>query len=371
MKITITKQKLLEALQKISKATPTRSTIPILNCVLFSTENKNLILRATDHELTMVMSIDTKIDEAGEIAIPYRTLFDITSAMPDTDITFTVDPKNKVTIQTNFGKYDIEGVSAEEFPSIPEVDNKKEVSLKPAIISRLIEKTTFALSADELKPALLGTLFRFREDEITSVATDGHKLSICSRRDYTSKGYIGDVIIPKKFLTILPQYLSSEEDTTLWVGENHVMVSFENLTIFSRIIDESYPDYRGVIPKENDKIVKGNREELIASVKRVSIFSNKSTKQIALHLSSEGSKITTEDPETASSAKEDIELEYNNEDLIIGYNAQFLIDLLSHIDTEQVILKLKTPISAGLVFPESQEDNEDLTLLIMPMRMSE
>lgn len=368
MKISIGKNTLQEALQNLSKATPGRSTVPILNSILFEARDKSLILRATDLEMSMVISLKANVMEAGAVAIPHRVLMETTNAMPETEITIEADEKARVRMETDFGSYDVAGTHADEFPSLPELDDKMEVVISPEILGRLIGKTVFALSSDELKPALMGAMFQFEDDSVTTVATDGHRLSICSRSDYSSAGYTGEVIVPRKFLRLVLQQMDQEEDVALWIGENHVTVSFGDMAVFSRIIDERYPDYRSVLPEEQDKIVKANREALLAAVKRVSIFSNRSTKQITLNLSKEGNSIATEDPESSSSAEEKIDLEYEGDDMLIGYNAAYLTDLLSHLDTERVIMKLKTPVSAGLILPETQAENEELTMLLMPMR---
>ncbi|MFQ6673226.1 MAG: DNA polymerase III subunit beta [Fidelibacterota bacterium] len=370
MKFSIEKSTLQEALQNLARATPTRSTIPILNSVLVNAGDGKLTMRATDLEITLVLTVDATIGEGGAVAVPHRTLMEITAAMPETSIEIKADDQNRVKIRTNFGSYDVAGSGADEFPGVPEVDNQKEVVVNAETLRRLVNKTIFALSSDELKPALTGVLFDFGAEQVTTVATDGHRLSICSRSDYDSRGYTGDVIVPKKFLQLLSQHLGDREEVVLWVGDNHLTVSLNGMTIFSRIIDERYPDYRSVLPQGNDKIVKANREDLLATVRRVAIFSNRSTKQIALRLSSGGNSITTEDPESASSANETIALEYEGEDLVVGYNAGYLGDILSHLDTETVIMKLNTPISAGLILPDVQTENEEVTMLLMPMRMS-
>lgn len=370
MKLTINNQSLQSTLQHLGKVTPTRSTIPILNSVLFEAGEGGLTLRATDLEITMVVTAPASVSEPGSVAIEFRRLMDIANALSESEVTISANEENRVTLETGFGNYDVGGSPAEEFPSIPEVDNKKEVMLKSETLERLILKTVFALSTDELKPALMGALFDFGSDRVTSVATDGHRLSICSRTDYESRGFTGNVIVPRKFLLLLSQHLGEREDVTVWVGDNHLTVSLNGITLFSRIIDERYPDYASVIPAGNDKIVKADRENLLATVKRVAIFSNRSTKQIALHLSSGGSQITTEDPESASKAQEEINLGYDGDDLVVGYNAMYLSDILSHLDTETVVLKLKTPISAGLILPDEQAENEEITMLLMPMRLS-
>jgi len=368
MKITISRNALQASLQHLSKGTPTRSTIPILNHVLFSARENELELRATDLEITVVTIISASIEGEGSIAIPHRTLMDITNALPETEISIEVINESRIIIQTSFGSYDIAGSEPEDYPSMPEVDNKKEIKISSSTLKRIIDKTSFALSSDELKPSLMGALLEVRPDKISSIATDGHRLSVCARRDFTSAGYEGNVIIPKKFLGLVLSYLDVEENSVLWIGDNHVTISFGHITVFSRIVDEQYPDYKAVLPKDNNKTLFVNREDLLSSIKRVSIFSNRSTRQVELKLSNNLAEITTEDAENATSAKETMVVEYDSENISMGFNANYLIDILSHLDTKNIELKMNTPTSATLIGPETQAENEENTMLLMPMR---
>ena len=368
MNVSISRNSLQSALQNLAKATPTRSTIPILSSVLFTARKEELEMRTTDLEITLVTTAQGSVESEGGVAIPHRTLMDITNALPETDVTIESNDEHRVVIQTSFGNYDISGAPPEDFPTMPEVDNKKEIGIASSVLKRLVEKTSFALSSDDLKPALMGALFEVLENSISVVATDGHRLSVCSRSDFSSRGYEGRVIVPKKFLNLLLPYLDGQGETVLWVGDNHLTISFSGITAFSRVIDERYPDYKTVLPKDNSKILTADREEMLASVRRVSIFSNRATRQVELRLSNGEAVVTTEDPESASSAQEKFQVQYEDEDLTVGFNANYLVDILTHIDTEKVVLRLNSPISATLVGPDKHEKNEETTMLLMPMR---
>ena len=368
MNVSISRNSLQSALQNLAKATPTRSTIPILSSVLFTARKEELEMRTTDLEITLVTTAQGSVESEGGVAIPHRTLMDITNALPETDVTIESNDEHRVVIQTSFGNYDISGAPPEDFPTMPEVDNKKEIGIASSVLKRLVEKTSFALSSDDLKPALMGALFEVLENSISVVATDGHRLSVCSRSDFSSRGYEGRVIVPKKFLNLLLPYLDGQGETVLWVGDNHLTISFSGITAFSRVIDERYPDYKTVLPKDNSKILTADREEMLASVRRVSIFSNRATRQVELRLSNREAVVTTEDPESASSAQEKFQVQYEDEDLTVGFNANYLVDILTHIDTEKVVLRLNSPISATLVGPDKHEENEEATMLLMPMR---
>jgi len=368
MKVSISRNSLQAALQQLAKATPTRSTIPILSSVLFSARKDGLEMRTTDLEITIVTQTDAAVSEEGGVAIPHRTLMDITNALPETEVAFVASEDHRVLIKTSFGNYDIAGSSPKDFPSMPEVDNKKEIAVSSDTLKRLIEKTSFALSADELKPALMGALFEVGNNSISTVATDGHRLSHCTRTDFSSKGYEGSVIVPKKFLNLLAQYLEAAADIVLWVGDNHITTSFNGTTLFSRVIDERYPDYKTVLPKDNNKIMTMSREEMLASVKRVSIFSNRSTRQVEIEITKGEATIRTEDPESASSAEEKIQVDYDSEDISVGFNANYIVDTLSHLDGDKTVVRLNTPTSATLFGPENQKQEEGVTMLLMPMR---
>jgi len=372
MKISTQKPELQAALQKLSKATPARSTLPILSSVLFQVDDNETTLRTTDLEITILLKLAASIERPGTICMPLQTLLSLTSEMPeDARITISAKDNNKIEIKTEIGSYDIVGKPAEEFPAIPEIDNRNSIVLDGSILSELIKKTAFAVSRDELKPALSGVLFRFEKDNTTAVATDGHRLVKSIKKGAGTTGFNGDIIIPRKFLSLVSNFLPTTDKAQIWVGENHMTMAFGQDVYYTRIIGERFPDYDGVIPKDNDKELTINRESILSAVRRVSVFSNRSTQQIALVLTGGKIQITTEDPEKASKGKEELKGKYKGEDLTIGYNAAYLKDILSHLPSEEITIKLKTSISAALFFPEKQNKNENLTMLLMPIRLND
>ena len=371
MRISTSSEKLLKTLQKLSKGTPTRSTLPILSCVLFEVDGDNVSLRTTDLEITIICKLEASIEQPGSVAIPLQTLMDITSEMSDTRITVSVDDSHHVELITNTGTYDLMGKPVEEFPPIPEVDNRKASGIEASVLKEIIHTTAFAISKDELKPALTGVLFRFEEKTLTVVATDGHRLVRYIRNDFESKEFSGDVIIPRKFLNLMNSMLTTDENVQIWMGDNNLTAIVGSDSIITRIIDERFPDFESVIPTDNDKELLVERKALLSAVKRVSIFSNRSTHQIALEISGDKAIIRTEDPEKASKAKEEIPTKLNGENITIGYNAAYLKDVLMHLKSQNIVFHLKSSISAGLIFPDLQEPNSDITMLLMPIRLND
>lgn len=371
MKFTIEKEIFLKEISKLSKVIPTRTTLPILNCFLFKVEKDILNILSTDLELTILSKIDVKESTDGSIAVPAKIISDITYALPDKQITIISDENNIVTIDSKTGKYQVIGKPEDEFPTIPKVKDTISIKIDNKIFHRLINKTIFAVSKDELRPALLGVLFKFSKNELTAVSTDGHRLVRYLNRNIMSKEFEGELIIPTKFLNLILTYLIEQEENRLLIGKNHIIMEMGNTTIYTRIIDEKFPDYESVIPKDNERILKITIDKFYDSVKRVSIFANRTTHQIKLAIRKDSIFITAEDPEIGGSAEEKIDATYDGDEMVIGYNAEYIKDILKHIDTGEVIFKLNTPVSAGLIYPTEQIEGEDLMMLLMPIRLSE
>jgi DNA polymerase-3 subunit beta len=371
MKFSIDKKTLLTNLQLLSKAIPTRSTLPIISSALFTIENNTLNLRSTDLEISINLKCEIEDGENGCIAIPLSKLLEITSAMPNNKINFDVSDIGKVKINCNTGQYTIMGQSNEEFPSEHIIENSKTLSLSSEELTDIINSTSYAASRDDLKPVLQGVLFKVENKGIVSVATDGHRLVKLEKKNIHALDYNGNVVVPIKFLTLLNSLLKNNEKLSLLVGENHMQVKVDKSIITTRIIKDPYPDYEGVIPKENTKTLVVNKDMFTEAIKRISIFSNKSSRQIALELSDNKMTITTEDPESITTGKETIECDYDGDPMTIGYNALYLREVLQHQQTEEIKIMLNTPLNAGLFVPIEQNADNIKTTLLMPIRLND
>jgi len=369
MQFTVDSATLLHGLQKVSRVTPTRSTMPILNHILFSLQDNVLSLRSTDIEITYILDINVNGMADGSVAMPVRLLQDITGELQDMELKFELDEDNRVTLSTPGGTYQIVGRPAADFPEPPQIGPANSVSINTDVLRRTIEKTAFAVSKDELKPALMGVLLEIKQNELRSVATDGHRLVKYTNTDFASPDFEANLIIPPKFLTLVQSFLDDGDSINLSVGENHVSVATETARIFSRLIDEQYPDYQSVIPTGNDKVATIATRELVTTVRRVSIFSNRTTHQVAFKLKPGLAQVHTEDPESSTSAHEEILMDYDGEELTIGYNSNYLKDMLKNIETDRVVMQLGTDIGPGLILPEVQSKNEELVMLLMPIRL--
>ena len=368
MKFTVEKKSLQNSLLNISKIIPTRSTMPILSCALFQVISNRLLIKSTNLDTYISCEIQIHSGEDGSICIPVSKLNEILSALPDCDLNLSVSSNGKITINNNIGNYTIMAHSSEEFPSEPILDSTKNINFNSDSLKNIIKSTIYAVSKDDLKPVLQGILFNIESENITAVSTDGHRLVKVST-NIDNNTHSQQAIVPYKFLLVLLDNLNSENKIVeLQFSDNHIMVQLENINIISRIIKDQYPDFEKVIPYENNKHVLINREDLINAVKRVSIFSNKTTKQITLAFSDDETTISTEDPDSITSAKETIQCDYQDENIMIGYNAQFLLDVLKNQTTPDIRIKLENSLTAG-IFLANDADEDKMTLL-MPIRLN-
>jgi DNA polymerase-3 subunit beta len=370
MKFSTSKTELQQALQKLSKATPTRSTLPILGCALIDAGNEKTVLKTTDLEISIQVEIPSSLEKSGQAAIPLKTLLEVTNELPEVRLTIEVDDKNKATISTDLGQYDLMAKRPDEFPKTPEQKSPTSIKVPGKTLKHIIDSTSFAISRDELKPALTGVLLQIKEDKTVAVSTDGHRLVKQTRGDFGVGGTTADIIVPKKFLNYLSSHLKDGE-VELLLAEDHLAAKVGSDVIITRIIDESFPNYESVIPKENNKRLIVEKSALLGAIKRVSIFSNKSTHQVALSLGVDGCKITTEDPEKSSKAQENIAATYEGDPIVIGYNAEYLKDVVSHIDGDEVAVDLSSPVSAALFSSLQSDEKIESIMLLMPIRLND
>lgn len=372
MKFIVSSTVLLKQLQSVSGVLNTNNTLPILDNFLFKIEGNNLIVSASDLETTLTTSIElSNADKDGAVAVPARFILDTLKTFADEPLTFNVDDESYVIeLSSNNGKFKLSGFNGDEFPRIPTVDKASELTLSGEALSNAIVKTLFATGNDELRPVMSGVLFELNENDLTFVSTDAHKLVRYKRLDAKSTSG-ASFIMPKKPLTLLKGILAAD-DTEVKVEYNNLNAHFEfnNVKLVCRLIDGTYPNYEAVIPKENNNILTIDRKSFLASVKRVSIFSNKTTHQVRLKISGSELNIHAEDIDYANEANERLTCQYDGEDIQIGFNSRFLIEMLNNLTSEQVQLQLSEPNRAGLLVPETKDDNEDVLMLVMPVMLN-
>ncbi len=373
MNFTISKSQFYKSLQKIIGVIPSKTTIPILENILLELKDNQLTLTGTDLEICVSTELKVTGIQNGSCTIPAKSLNDILRELPDVPLEFKLDEENKLHLKTDKGLYKLSSQPKDEFPSIVVEESEGHISIESDILARMIDKSIFAVSTDELRPGLMGVYFQLLEDEFRCVSTDGHRLVKIANTAYKSVDFQKSVIVPTKALSLVLKNLESQENkqVTFSIGENHVIFKMNDTFVYSKIIEGQYPKYENVIPLNNDKKLFVNRDELSSSVKRVSIFSNLITHQIKFLIEENKMIISSEDIEFGGEGSEAINVRYTEEKMEIGYNAVYIFDVLRHMDTEEVLILLKDPVSAAVVYPSTQKENENLMMLIMPIRLNE
>jgi DNA polymerase-3 subunit beta len=371
MKFSIDQRDLLEGLQKVSGVVPAKSPTPVLENVLFELDDKALKITGTDLEVSVTTEVTPKKVEApGAIALPARVLTEMMRSLQDIPIQFQLEEGYKLGITTDQGFYRISGISKDNFPEIPMPSQEHVISVENKKLHRMLNKTIFAVSSDELRPALMGVFIQLIGNELRMVATDGHRLSKIVDKNFPAQDFPIKMIVPPKAVQIALKHLDVEGSTQLHINESGLCFSFGNTTLFTRLVEGQYPDYERVIPRDNDQLMVADKHLLIASVKRVALFSSALTRQIRFSLSPGKLAVLSEDVDIGGEAREELSVDYQGEPMEIGYNAQYVMDLIKHVDTEEASFLLKSPINAALVSPAQQDENEDFLMLIMPIKLS-
>ncbi len=361
---------LMAALQRVMPAVPAKSTLPILSNILLRLESNTLRLVATDLEISVVTDLEVQGEKDGSISIPAKKLGDIIRELEGLEVSLEADDAYHVSIQAGEGQFQVPGISPQEFPSLPEFEPALKLQFTAEKLESMIRRTAFAVSKDELRPALTGVFMQIRDHELRTVATDGHRLVRIIDQDFHNEGEDQEIIIPTKALDMVRRNLPDEAEVELGIGNNQLLVQLPEATLFSRLIEGRYPHYETVIPKENNNRLIVGRDALEKAVRRVQIFANPINKQIVFNISGTELTITSEDVELGGKGQQSLDVQYDGEDVTIGYNAAYVLELLRQITTDMVRFELGGATQAGIVKPTEQREKEDFLMLIMPVRLS-
>jgi DNA polymerase-3 subunit beta len=370
MNFVISSATLLKHLQAISGVLSTSNTLPILDNFLFEISDGRLTVSASDLETTMRTSLDIEAKEEGKIAIPAKLLLDVLKNLPDQPCTFLVDDTIfSIEIAYDNGKSKMVGFSGDDFPRTPSLDNSNAIRISGSILANAINKTLFATGVDDLRPVMSGVFCQFSPENITFVATDAHKLVRYTRTDSQASGS-SSFILPKKPLNLLKGNLKGDEEVQLDYNDSNAVFTFNDIVLVCRLIDGKYPNYEAVIPKENPNVLTIDRLQFLSSIKRVSIFANKTTHQIKLKLAGSELSLSAEDIDFANEANERLTCNYSGDDMEIGFNSRFIMEMLSNIDSAEVRLEMSESSRAGLLIPSELAENEDILMLVMPVMLN-
>lgn len=362
---------LLKELQAVSGVLNASNALPILDDFLFKLNKTELNVYASDLETTIRTTVTVDAKDSGEITIPAKLLIEMLKSFADQPLTFIVDnAKFSIEINSDSGKYKIAGHDGEEFPKMVAVESPTRLEMDSDMLVSAINKTIFAVANDDLRPVMSGVFCNFTPKEVTFVATDAHKL-VKYIRPLEGGGADNAVIIGKKPLTLLKNIVSAKVGkVTVEYNKTNASFTVANVQLTCRLIDGKYPNYDAVIPKENPNQLTLDREAFLNSLKRVSILSNKTTHQVRLKIAGNALTLSSEDLDFSSEAQERIPCQYVGDDMEIGFNSRFLLDMLTNLDTDEVKVGLSTPNRAGVITPSPQKDGEDILMLVMPVMLN-
>lgn len=372
MKFIVSSTDLLKNLQNIGGVLNSSNTLPILDNFLFEIKGKELIISASDLETTMTTRMAVEARKEGVIAIPARLLLDTLKTFPQVPLTFTIDDATfGIEISSDFGKYKLTGFSGEEFPRTPGIDAPSSVVIAAEMLSRALNKSIFATGNDELRPVMSGVFVQLAADHVTFAATDAHKLVRYTRTDCKSDKP-ASFILPKKPINLLRNLLANTSAVvTVEYNNTNAQFTFDETTLICRLVDGKFPNYEAVIPKENPNRLTIERSLLLGSLKRVSIFANKTTHQVRLKISGSELTISAEDLDYSNAASERLTCSYEGEDIEIGFNSRFLIDMLNNLDGKETLIEMSSPTRAGILRPiEKDNEAEDVLMLVMPVMLN-
>ncbi|MGB0424033.1 MAG: DNA polymerase III subunit beta [Flavobacteriales bacterium] len=348
------------------------NTLPILDYFLFEIGQNEATISASDLETTMTTKMEIKAEEEGVIAMPAKLLIDTLKAFPTQPLTFTIDPATyAVEISCDFGKYKLTGANGDEFPKAPTLEGEQTMDMDSDILVKAINSSLFAAGNDDLRPVMSGLLMEMYPDSVRFVATDAHRLVRYTRTDLNAPSSTS-LILPKKPLSLLKNNATGAEgNVKVSYTATNALFTFDQVTLMCRLIEGKYPNYEAVIPKDNPNKMTVGREDLLKSIKRVSIFANKTTHQVRLKLTGSELTISAEDLDFANEANERLTCSYQGEDMEIGFNSRFLIDMLSNLKSDNIVFELSAPNRAGIILPaEAEEDQEDMLMLVMPVMLN-
>lgn len=388
MKFTVRSNDLISAISKVISVTPTRSTLPILGNLFFNLEGKELTIIGSDLEvyIEVKMNVDGKTD--GQVAIPAKKLETLLQNLPGKDLSFDLQSNFKLIIKTKGGKWTITGEDPNDFPMPPEVEESRSIDIDSSLLTGYLSKAIHAASNDELRRSMNGVFFEVKKGEFKVVATDGHRLVKIIRSNFAYDKEKANMLVPIKTCQLISklfkggsrqneneptdeksQSVIEHSSVTIYFSNEFMKCTFNNISVNSRLIDDTFPNYESVIPDDNEKILKVNKTDLIGAVKRSIIMSDQVTNKTSFSILESELKVRAANNEYGTDADETIECSFTESDEFeIAFNGKYLLEAIQHFENESLMFDFSTPLKASIIRPSEPNENEDLMMLVMPVR---
>jgi DNA polymerase-3 subunit beta len=368
MKFTITREQLQEGLTAVAAAVPTKTTLPVLANILLEATKDGLRLSGTDLDIAVGTTVPAAVDQEGAITLPARKLVELVRELPSAGIRMTTQGEQRVTIECGRSKFKLLGLPREEFPSFPQVTFDGSSKTTARELQKLIAHVAFAASTEESRPVLNGVLWQLLPDRMRMVATNGHRLAKMEIPMQSAAAQQAELIVPPKALEQFRKLFGPDDEIEIGRSDNHLGFRSATTQVFTRLIEGPYPNYEQVIPRENDKVATVEKASLMSALRRMSIVASDQTHRIRMAFGDGSCRLSVTTPDLGE-AQEEITVSYEGEALDIGFNANYLLEVLKYMPTDEVRLTFKAPERAATVEPVGWDDPAAYLTLVMPLRL--
>ncbi len=368
MKFTITREQLQDGLTAVAAAVPTKTTLPVLANILLEVNKDGLRLSGTDLDIAVGTTVPAAVDQDGAITLPARKLVELVRELPSAGIRVTTQGEQRVTIECGRSKFKLLGLSREEFPSFPQVAFDGASRTTARELQKLVAHVAFAASTEESRPVLNGVLWQLLPDRMRMVATNGHRLAKMEIPMQSNVGQQAELIVPPKALEQFRKLFGPDDEIEIGRSDNHLGFRSATTQVFTRLIEGPYPNYEQVIPRENDKVATVEKASLMSALRRMAIVASDQTHRIRMAFGDGSCRLSVTTPDLGE-AQEEITVAYEGEPLDIGFNANYLLEVLKYMPTDEVRLTFKAPERAATVEPVGWDDPAAYLTLVMPLRL--
>lgn len=368
MRFTISREKLQEGLAAVAASIPAKTTLPVLANILVETTEKGIRLSGTDLDIAVSTEVAADVESGGAITIPAKKLTEIARELPPSPVKIAAAGEQRITLDCGRSHFKILGLPKDEFPTFPTVRFNESWRIRSGDLQKLISHTSFAVSTEESRPILNGVLWELKPTSMRMVATNGHRLAKMEMPIASSGTPSADLIVPPKALEQIRRLFPADEELEIARGDNHLGFRSPFTSVFTRLIEGPYPPYDQVIPKDNDRVAVADKIALISALKRMSVIASDQTHRIRLSFNTGMLRFSVQTPDLGE-ATDELAIRYVGDQLDIGFNASYLLEILRFIPTEEVKLTFKAPERAATIEPEGWTDPATYLCLVMPLRL--
>jgi DNA polymerase-3 subunit beta len=368
MRFTITREKLQEGLTAVAASIPAKTTLPVLANILLETTEKGIRLSGTDLDIAVSTEVAADVETSGAITIPAKKLSEIARELPPSPVKMASSGEQRVTLDCGRSHFRLLGLPKDEFPSFPNIKFNESWRVRSGELQKLISHTSFAVSTEESRPILNGVLWELRPEQMRMVATNGHRLAKMQVPIKSSGMPSADLIVPPKALEQIRRLFPADEELEIARGENHLGFRSPFTAVYTRLIEGPYPNYEQVIPKDNDKYAIADKGALISALKRMSVIASDQTHRIRMSFNAGMVKFSVQTPDLGD-AQDELPVRYEGDQLDIGFNASYLLEILRFMPTDEIRLTFRAPERAATLEPEQWNDPAQYLCLVMPLRL--